>query len=95
EKILDQKQMVPIIAKQIVHEHHERVNGKGYPRGIKNLNVSSRIVAIADCFNSLTSERTYEKAIPPFEALKLMITTMKKEFDTTLLERFIQMLSKN
>jgi HD-GYP domain-containing protein (c-di-GMP phosphodiesterase class II) len=95
EKILDQRQLVPLIAKQVVLEHHERVNGKGYPKGLKNIHIFSKIVGIADCFHSLTSERPYAKALPPFEALKLMIQTMGREFDPLLLEKFIQMLSKS
>lgn len=93
EQILDNKSIVPLLAKQIVKEHHERVNGKGYPRGLKNLHPFSRIVGIAECFNSLTSNRVYAKAMPPFEALKFMIQTMRHEFDQALLEKFIELLS--
>lgn len=94
EEILDNRQLVPILSKRIVAEHHERVNGKGYPRGIKGIHVFSKMVGIADCFNALTSERTYSKAMSPFEALKFMLTTMKQEFDPQLLAAFIEMLSK-
>ncbi len=93
KEILEPNSVIPPLAKKIVHEHHERVNGKGYPRGIKGLHVFSKIVGIADCFNMITSERPYEKALPPFEALKYMIQTMKSEFDQALLTKFIEMLS--
>jgi putative nucleotidyltransferase with HDIG domain len=95
EKIMDSRQVVPLIAKQIIVEHHERVNGKGYPKGIKNLHVFSRMVGIADCFHSLTTDRPWGKALAPFEALKYMIQIMGREFDAPLLEKFIQMLSKS
>jgi len=94
EDILDHRQLVPVLSKRIVAEHHERVNGKGYPRGIKNIHVFSKIVGIADVFNSLTSTRPYAGAMKPFDALKLMIQTMKHEFDPKLLAAFIEMLSK-
>lgn len=95
EKIMDSRQVVPLIAKQIIVEHHERVNGKGYPKGIKNLHVFSRMVGIADCFHSLTSDRPWGKAVGPYEALKYMIQIMGREFDPPLLEKFIQILSKS
>ncbi len=94
EEILDHKQLVPILSKRIVVEHHERVNGKGYPRGIKGIHVFSKIVSIADVFNSLTSKRPYAEAMKPYDALKFMIQTMRNEFDQKLLEQFIEMLSR-
>ena len=52
---------VLILAKKIAYEHHERFDGKGYPNGISSDNISleSRIVAVADVFDALTSPRVY------------------------------------
>lgn len=93
EQILYHRDIVPALSRRIVLEHHERVNGKGYPKGIKSQHHFSRIVAIADCFNTLTSPRAYAKAMTPFDALKFMVQTMKFEFDQELLTAFIDMLS--
>lgn len=93
EQILYHRDIVPVLSRRIVLEHHERVNGKGYPKGIKSQHHFSRIVAIADCFNTLTSVRPYAKAMTPFDALKFMVQTMRAEFDGELLESFIDMLS--
>jgi putative nucleotidyltransferase with HDIG domain len=93
ETILKAHEFVPALAKKIVAEHHERVNGKGYPKGIKGLHMFSKIVGITDCFNTLISDRAYANAMEPYEALRFMVQTMKAEFDPNLLQQFILMLS--
>lgn len=93
EQILYHRDVVPALARRIVLEHHERINGKGYPKGIKSVHEYARMVSIADTFNTLTSHRPYAKAMSPFEAMKFMIQTMRYEFDHTMLEAFIEMLS--
>ena len=93
EKIMDSRQMVPILSRRIILEHHERVNGKGYPKGIKGVHQLSRMVAIADVFTALCADKPYAKAMTPFDALKYMITTMPHEFDRQYLQTFISMLS--
>lgn len=92
--ILKNRQEVPQAAKRVVLEHHERVDGKGYPRGIKDLHVFSKIVSIADVFNAITSNTPYNQAKRPYEALKMMLETMTKEFDSKLMTEFIKMLSE-
>jgi HD-GYP domain-containing protein (c-di-GMP phosphodiesterase class II) len=94
EDILKKHDFIPALARRVVLEHHERVNGKGYPYGKKEIHAFSKITAIADVFNSLISERPYKKAMKPYEALKYMIVTMKEEFDSKFLGEFIEMLSK-
>ncbi len=94
EKILDNKSIVPVLSKKIVLEHHERANGKGYPRGIKNTHLFSKIVSIADVFGSLISERPYRQACTPYEALRIMVTEMKGEFDDQLIRHFIELLGR-
>lgn len=92
--VLKNNTAVPDVAKRIVLEHHERVNGKGYPRGTKNIHIFSKIVGITDCFNALTSERPYGKRMEPYDALKFMLQSMSQEFDKKLMAKFIEMLSK-
>jgi HD-GYP domain-containing protein (c-di-GMP phosphodiesterase class II) len=94
ESLLQNRSAIPPLARQIVKEHHERMNGKGYPRGIKNIHMLARIVSIADTFNAMISMKIYGKTLTPVDALKTMMTTMKHEFDQDLLMRFIEMLSE-
>ena len=94
EQILYHRQIVPALSRRIVLEHHERANGRGYPRGVRNIHTFSKIVAVVDCFNALTSNRPWAKAMSPFDALKFMINKMRSEFDPDVMSEFIAMLSK-
>jgi len=94
EQILYHRQAVPALTRRIVLEHHERLNGKGYPRGIRNIHTFSKIVSVVDCFNALTRKRPWAPAMPPFDALKFMLKQMRTEFDPDVIQHFIGMLSK-
>ncbi len=58
----------------IVLQHHERVDGKGYPQGLAKdeIHIYARICSIADVYDALTSERSYKKSIKPFDALMII-----------------------
>ncbi len=60
---------------RVVHEHHERIDGSGYPSGLKNGNIheNAMIVGIADMFEAMTHARPYRKKMPPYDALKELI----------------------
>jgi len=75
-------------------EHHERVEGGGYPRGIRGdqMHPYSKICAIADAFDALTTNRSYRKSFPSFEALKMMKNEMRGSFEPTLLHEMIQLM---
>jgi putative two-component system response regulator len=74
--------------------HHERVDGSGYPRGLRGdeIPVEGRIAAIADVFDALTSDRVYRKALSLPEALDTMREGRGKHFDPELLELFLDSL---
>ena len=59
----------------IAHEHHERLDGSGYPRGIEDglINDNAMIVGIIDMFEAMTHTRPYRKKMPPYNALKELI----------------------
>lgn len=73
-------------------DHHERYNGTGYPNGKvgDEISVVGRILALADCYNALTSDRPHRKAMPPHKAISVIYGMRGKDFDPALLERFIQ-----
>jgi len=73
-----------------LNQHHERVDGKGYPHGLKEHQISmiGRIVAVADVFDAVTSERPYRQAISPKEALALL----QKETEGHLDQQCVQAL---
>ncbi len=75
--------------------HHERDDGSGYPFGAKgtNLNIHSKIVAIADVYDALTSERAYKSRITPFETFRIIERTGLGKFDTKILMTFLSNIS--
>ena len=80
----------------IVLQHHERHDGKGYPKGLKGdqIHKYSKICSIADAFDALTSYRPFRKSKTSFDALKIMHTEMKNEFDPAFFSKFVLLFSK-
>jgi len=81
----------PIIL-SIILNHHERLDGKGYPTHKKNINLYDKIVGIADTYDAITSNRAYQMAKKPFDALKYMIQTQSRRLDPDLMQKFAIML---
>lgn len=79
----------------IIEQHHEKINGSGYPKKLQaeDIHLFSQIVAIADIFDALTTKRSYKPAMKSFEALNLMSKEMKNELNIQLLEKFIIFMS--
>jgi len=84
------------MAKEIAITHHEKWDGSGYPSGLKaeNIPLSARIVAIADVFDALTSERPYKKAWSEQDAISLLESEAGKHFDPELVPRFLECLPR-
>ncbi|MGE5546965.1 MAG: HD-GYP domain-containing protein [Solirubrobacterales bacterium] len=76
----------------IAEQHHEKLDGTGYPRGIGQLNELARMASIADVFGALTDRRCYKPPMAPEEALKIMTEDMKPALDQHLLAMFREML---
>ncbi|MDH5659609.1 MAG: HD-GYP domain-containing protein [Gammaproteobacteria bacterium] len=78
----------------IVKHHHERRNGKGYPSQLNGDEISNmtRIIAIVDVYDAITSDRCYHDAISPYDALKNMYEWVKEDFDKEMIEQFIKCL---
>ena len=76
--------------------HHERWDGNGYPRGLKGdeIPISAQIVAIADCYDALTSHRPYKSALSHEEAVELIVTGGCGAFSPQLLRCFERVLSE-
>ena len=74
----------------IAHQHHEKWDGTGYPQGLSGeaIHIFGRIVAIADVFDALTSDRVYRKAMPDEEVLDLLRRERGKHFDPALVDLF-------
>ncbi len=79
-------------ALEIPYAHHERWDGKGYPRRLKGeaIPLSARLFSIVDVWDALTTDRPYRKAWSPERALEYIRSQAGKMFDPTLVEFFIQ-----
>jgi hypothetical protein len=85
------------LAATIALSHHEKWDGSGYPRGVagETIPIEGRIVAIADVFDALTSDRVYRKAFPVEEAVAMMRAERGKHFDPVLLDAFLEVLGSS
>lgn len=83
---------VPDQALQMIKYHHERLSGRGYPDGLRGDQISTAvlIVAIADVYDAITSDRVYHKGIPAYEALQTLYKIAPSEFGKPLVEEFIR-----
>ncbi len=77
---------------QVVRDHHERFDGKGYPNGLKGkkIHLYSRIVAICDVYDALTSNRVYKNKATPHYAIEYLISMGNHQFDYDLVKVFLQ-----
>ncbi|QOG11200.1 HD-GYP domain-containing protein [Arcobacter sp. FWKO B] len=81
---------------KIIYQHHEKLNGSGYPLGIEgnDIHMFSRIMAISDIFDALTTRRSYKEALKTFEAFNIMYNHMKDELDRKLVREFMIFMRK-
>lgn len=79
------------MAIQIAQSHHERWDGKGYPRGIsgENIPLSSRIMALADVYDALRSKRCYKEAYTHAESIKIILDGKGTQFDPCVVNAFL------
>jgi len=80
----------------IALQHHEKIDGTGYPAGLmgENIHIHARIVSIADVFDALSSERVYKKAFSVKKTLEIMQEGSGTHFDTVLLDLLINNLDQ-
>jgi putative two-component system response regulator len=83
-------------AAEIALMHHEKVDGSGYPKGLKRdeINADGRIATIADVFDALTSDRVYKKAHPLGQAIDIMKEGRGTQFDPPLLDLFLDSMDE-
>lgn len=95
--ILNKSERTVIKAAAIIaHQHHERWDGKGYPKKIKgeDIHIYGRIVGLVDVFDAIFSDRVYRKAMPLDKALNIMREETGHHFDPRLGELFLNNLPK-
>jgi diguanylate cyclase (GGDEF)-like protein len=85
------KEIVPMVL-----HHHERWDGKGYPTGLKGeeIPIGARIIAIADVYQALTSDRPYRKAFSKKEAVRIIKNGSGTQFDPKVVDVFLKVLKR-
>lgn len=81
--------------KEGILSHHEKIDGKGYPRGLRGDNISlyARILSVADVYDALVSDRPYHKPCKPKRAIEMMLLDEGK-FDDNILCCFVDYINK-
>ncbi len=80
--------------RQTIIQHHERYDGKGYPYGLKNdeLSLKSRILSVIDTFDAMMSDRPYRKTIPLQKIKQEVLNHSGTQFDPYVVDSFIELL---
>ena len=75
---------------KVVRHHHERVDGAGYPDGLRGAEIPliSRILAVADAYDAMTSDRPYRGALSPAEARTKLLQAVETQFDPAVVAAF-------
>lgn len=93
-KLLEDSPSISYIAIKMVKEHHERLDGSGYPKQLKGNEISKygRMIAIVNAYDSMTASRPYKNSVHPINAFKALVAESPDAYDEELVEKFIQCL---
>jgi putative nucleotidyltransferase with HDIG domain len=93
-EILRRTPEMPILAPVVAFEHHLRLDGTGYPFGVKrqSLNVGTMLCSISDIYDAMRSQRAYQQAFPTDRILAVLKRNDGTQFDQHLVRRFVQLL---
>lgn len=91
EQIRGLRDVLPLIA-----AHHERVDGSGYPLGLRGdeIPLGARILAVADAFEALTADRAYRAAVDPEQALQIIQRGRGSHWDAQVVDAFVRMMRR-
>jgi putative nucleotidyltransferase with HDIG domain len=92
-EIISETDLIPEAAYMPIEQHHERRDGSGYPDGRcgEDIHIYGKIVAIADSFDAMTTNRVYRPAADSFSTLKELFD-LKDRFDLRILEQFTRLM---
>jgi HD-GYP domain-containing protein (c-di-GMP phosphodiesterase class II) len=83
---------IPMVSAHVAYQHHEKFDGSGYSRALsgEDIHLYARIVAVADLYDAITSDRPYRKAFLPHEAYEIMSASRGAKLDPQLLDIFLE-----
>ena len=93
--VVSHAELHPMVV-NVVHYHHERYDGKGYPAGLKGeeIPIEARIVAVADVFDAITTDRSYRKKLSKEKAAHILLSQKGKQLDAKIVDLFVRDLGK-
>jgi HD-GYP domain-containing protein (c-di-GMP phosphodiesterase class II) len=106
-KKINEHPMIGVNILQPIHElktvllgvkyHHERFDGNGYPEGLKGdqIPMIAAIIAVADSYDAMTSDRPYRKGFPKEKAIDIIKGESGKQFDPAIVEAFLEVIAEN
>jgi len=96
-ELLKDSDMVSDSVKEAVLTHHERNDGSGYPAALTDINISkyAKIIAIADVYDAMTSNRPYKRGVTPFEVFDMFTTMETSTFEASIVIPFLQNISSH
>jgi putative nucleotidyltransferase with HDIG domain len=92
-KIVEQVGLLPEVI-EMIRDHHERIDGKGYPNGITGdkMALGARILGVADAYDAMTSDRPYRSGMPQKRAIEILREESGKQFDAEVVRALISAL---
>lgn len=93
--ILRRQSEIPLISSHVALQHHEKFDGTGYTRHMGGVTIHqyARIVAIADVYDAITSDRPYKEGTLPHEAYEIMMSLANTHFDPVILRTFLSQIA--
>jgi HD-GYP domain-containing protein (c-di-GMP phosphodiesterase class II) len=78
--------------RRAVYEHHERMDGTGYPRGLKGdeISIAARIIAVADSFDAMTASRPYKERMDGKTAVEDIAKHTPSWYDSSVVQAFVE-----
>lgn len=91
-EMLRRNDELSLLSAHVAYQHHERMDSKGYPRGLQgdDILVFAKIVAIADAYDALTCDKVYRKRFLPHEAMEIIKSSAGTQFDVNLVKAFFE-----
>lgn len=79
---------------EIIMQHHERIDGSGYPKGLKGdeILIEAKIIAVADSYDAMTSQRSYKDVLTPKDAVEELISLKGKKYDIDVVDALVEVL---
>lgn len=91
-EMLRRNDELSLLSAHVAYQHHERMDAKGYPRGLQgdDILMFAKIVAIADAYDALTCDKVYRKRFLPHEAMEIIKSSAGTQFDVQLVKSFFE-----